>query len=185
MSKNVSENDDAEPQLILYQTEDGRNRIDVRMENDTVWLTQAAMAELFQTTKQNVSLHIKNILEEGELSAGSTVKEYLTVQIEGDRQVRRSLDHYNLDMILAVGYRVRSPRGTQFRQWATERLHEYLVKGFTLDDERLKGNKAFLRRDAFFFRHSRAGGNPGLSSFPRRRESRFAGSLHFFGGITK
>jgi hypothetical protein len=144
MSKNVSENDDAEPQLILYQTEDGRNRIDVRMENDTVWLTQAAMAELFQTTKQNISFHLLNIFRERELDENSVVKDYLTTAADGKNYVTR---HFSLDAILAVGYRVRSPRGTQFRQWATERLHEYLVKGFTLDDERLKGRN--LRADHF------------------------------------
>lgn len=126
-------------EIVLYQTEDGRNRIQVRLEKETVWLTQMQLAELFQTTKQNISLHIQSILEDGELSREATVKQYLTVQAEGRRQVRRSLEHYNLDMTLAVGYRVRSPRGVQFRQWATERLKEYLIKGFTLDDERLKG----------------------------------------------
>jgi hypothetical protein len=125
-------------ELILYQTEDNRTRIEVRLENETVWLTQMQMAELFQTTKQNVSLHIQNIFEEGELQREATVKEYLTVQSEGSRQVTRSLEHYNLDVIISVGYRVKSHRGTQFRIWATQRLREYIVKGFTLDDERLK-----------------------------------------------
>ncbi len=127
-------------EIILYQTEDGHSRIQVRLEKETVWLTQMQLAELFQTTKQNISLHIQSILEDGELSGDATVKQYLTVQAEGKRQVQRSLEHYKLDMILAVGYRVRSPRGVQFRQWATERLREYLIKGFTLDDERLKGH---------------------------------------------
>ncbi len=103
-----------------------------------VWLTQGQMADLFQTTKQNVSLHIQNILSEGELQREATVKEYLTVQSEGSRQVERQVEHYNLDLIIAVGYRVRSPRGTQFRIWATQKLKEYMVKGFTLDDDRLK-----------------------------------------------
>ncbi len=125
-------------EIVLYQTEDGQSRISVRLEGETVWLTQAQLAELFQTTKQNISLHIKNIIEEAELDPSATVKQYLTVQTEGAREVRRGLDHYNLDMIIAVGYRVRSLRGTQFRRWATERLREYLVKGFTLDDERLR-----------------------------------------------
>ena len=125
-------------EIVLYQTEDGQSRISVRLEGETVWLTQVQIAELFQTTKQNISLHIKNIFEEAELDPAATVKQYLTVQTEGGREVRRGLDHYNLDMILAVGYRVRSLRGTQFRRWATERLREYLVKGFTLDDARLK-----------------------------------------------
>lgn len=124
--------------LLMYQSEDGITRIDVRLDGQTVWLTQAAMAELFQTTPQNITLHIKNILEEGELSESATCKEYLQVRKEGSREVSRSIRHYCLDMILSVGYRVRSHRGTQFRQWATERLREYLVKGFLMDDERLK-----------------------------------------------
>lgn len=128
-------------QVLFYQTGDGHGRIEVRMEEDTVWLSQLAMAELFQSTKQNISLHIKNILEENELKEDSVVKEYLTTASDGKNYQTRL---YSLEMIIAVGYRVKSPRGTQFRQWATERLHEYVVKGFTLDDERLKqgGNRA-------------------------------------------
>ena len=125
-------------EIILYQTEDGQTRISVRLEDETVWLTQAAMAELFQTTPQNITIHLKGIYEEGELDEGATCKEYLQVRKEGARQVRRNMKHYNLEAIIAVGYRVSSHRGTQFRRWATERLREYLVKGFTLDDERLK-----------------------------------------------
>jgi len=130
--------------LIIYQTEDGKIKIDVRFQNETVWLTQQLMAELFQTTKQNISLHVQNIYEEGELMPKATVKEFLTVQIEGTRPVERKIDYYNLDVIISVGYRVKSLRGTQFRIWATQRLKEYIVKGFTLDDERLKqgGQKA-------------------------------------------
>jgi hypothetical protein len=128
----------ASSEIVFYQEENGRSRIQVRLDGGTVWLTQVLLAELFQTTKQNVSLHIKNIFAEGELDPSATVKQYLTVQMEGNRQVRRAIDHYNLDAILAVGYRVRSHRGTQFRRWATERLREYVVKGFVLDDERLK-----------------------------------------------
>jgi len=129
-------------EIIFYQREDGQSRIQVRLDGGTVWLTQVLMAELYQTTKQNISLHIQHIFEEGELDPAATVKQYLTVQTEGNRQVRRALDHYNLDIILAVGYRVRSHRGTQFRRWATERLREYIVKGFVLDDERLKEGRA-------------------------------------------
>lgn len=125
-------------ELILYTAEDGTAVIQLRAEGGTVWLTQLEMATLFDTSKQNISLHIKNILAEGELADAATVKDSLTVQTEGKRQVRRSNLLYNLDMILAVGYRVRSPRGTQFRQWATSHLREYLVKGFVLDDTRLK-----------------------------------------------
>lgn len=124
--------------VLIYQAEDGKTHINVRMEGDTVWLTQAAMAELFQTTSQNITLHIKSIYSEGELSEEATCKNYLQVQVEGGRKVQRSLKHYNLEAIIAVGYRVKSHRGTQFRRWATERLREYLVKGFTMDDERLK-----------------------------------------------
>ena len=124
--------------MILYQTEDGRTRIECRFEGETVWLTQAMMAELFQTTLQNISLHLQNIYEEGELDPGATIKSYLIVRTEGTRQVRRTVQHYNLEAILAVGFRVRSHRGTQFRKWANTRLSEYLVKGFTMDDERLK-----------------------------------------------
>ncbi|OGW28365.1 MAG: hypothetical protein A2X59_10330 [Nitrospirae bacterium GWC2_42_7] len=125
-------------ELILYQTEDGKTRIEVRLQDETVWLSQKLMAELFQTTKQNISLHIQNIFDEGELMPEATVKEYLTVQTEGLRQVNRPVDSYNLDMIISVGYRIKSHVATRFRQWATQRLREYIIKGFTLDDERLK-----------------------------------------------
>lgn len=125
-------------ELLLYPTDDGAAQFYLRAEGGTVWLTQLELADLFQTTKQNISLHIKNILAEGELAAMATVKEYLTVQTEGARQIKRPVQLYNLDLILAVGYRVRSPRGTQFRQWATTHLKEYLIKGFVLDDARLK-----------------------------------------------
>lgn len=125
-------------ELLLYQTEDGRTRIQCRFEDETLWLTQAQMAELFQTTPQNITMHLKAIFAEGELVEKATCKECLQVRREGQREVGRSLRHYNLAAILAVGFRVRSHRGTQFRQWAIERLDEYLVKGFTMDDERLK-----------------------------------------------
>lgn len=124
--------------LILYSSEDGKTQMQLRADEGTIWLSQAEIAELFQTTKQNVSLHVKNILEEGELQAEATVKDSLTVRIEGKREVKRSIQLCNLDLILAIGYRVRSPRGTQFRQWATTHLREFLVKGFVMDDERLK-----------------------------------------------
>ena len=125
-------------QILIYQTEHGQTKIEVLLENENVWLTQKLMAELFQTTKQNISLHIQNIYNEGELPPEATVKEYLTVQKEGDRQVSRTVDFYNLDMIISVGYRIKSHVATRFRQWATQRLREYIVKGFVLDDERLK-----------------------------------------------
>ena len=123
-------------QMLIYC--DGSLNLQVRLDGQTVWLTQSAMAELFQTTKQNISLHVRNILDEGELRPSSVVKEYLTTATDGKHY--RTL-HYNLDMILAVGYRVRSPRGTQFRQWATAQLRELLAKGFVLDDERIKAGR--------------------------------------------
>ena len=134
--------DSAEPtpasNLILYQTEDGKTRIQCRFEDESIWLTQAQIAELFQTTPQNITQHIRSIYDENELDETATCKPYLQVRVEGARQVKRQLNHYSLPLILAVGFRVRSPRGTQFRQWANERLSEYLVKGFAMDDQRLK-----------------------------------------------
>jgi hypothetical protein len=127
-----------ESDIIIYQTENGDTKIEVRLENENVWLTQAQMGILYQTTKRNISLHLKNIYRENELSEDSTVKDYLTVQQEGSRFVQRPIKYYNLDAIISVGYRVDGHRGTQFRIWATQRLKEYLIKGFTLDDERLK-----------------------------------------------
>ena len=125
-------------EILIYQTPDGHTKVDVHLDEDTVWLSQQQMAELFRTTKQNISLHIRNIFEENELEERSTVKEYLTVQKEGVREVKRKLVHYNLDVIISVGYRVKSHVGTHFRIWATQRLKEYMIKGFVLDDERLK-----------------------------------------------
>lgn len=125
-------------EFILYQTEDGRTRVQCRFEDETLWLTQAQIAELFETTPQNVTLHLKAIFAERELVELATCKDYLQVRLEGGREVCRKLRHYRLEAILVVGFRVRSHRGTQFRQWATARLGEYLVKGFTMDDERLK-----------------------------------------------
>jgi len=124
--------------LILYQTEDGKTRVQCRLEQETLWLTQSQMAELFQTTVSNINLHLKAIYVEGELTEGATIKSALIVRLEGRRQVSRAVLHYSLPAVLAVGFRVRSTRGTQFRQWAMARLNEYLVKGFTMDDERLK-----------------------------------------------
>ncbi len=125
-------------QIIIYKTEDGQTKIDVRFDGETVWLTQNALAELFQSSKQNIGQHIKNIFEEGELEPNSTVKNFFTVQKEGSREITRELEYYNLDLIISVGYRVKSNIATSFRQWATSRLREYMVKGFVLDDERLK-----------------------------------------------
>jgi len=129
-------------EIVLYQTEDGRTQLEVRLENETVWLTQGQMAELFQTTIPNISMHIRNVFSEGELKPDSVVKESLTTAADGKNYQTK---FFNLDVIISVGYRVKSLRGTQFRIWATQRLREYIVKGFTLDDERLKqgGGKYF------------------------------------------
>lgn len=134
-----------ENNMLIYQDENGITKVTVRLDEDDIWLTQNQIAELYNTTKQNISFHINNIFNDGELSQNSTVKKYLTVQNEGGRKVNRNLDHYNLDMIIALGYRIQSPVAVRFRQWATQRLHEYIQKGFALDDERLKqgGNRYF------------------------------------------
>ncbi|GIN13102.1 2-hydroxyacid dehydrogenase [Shouchella clausii] len=124
--------------LLMYQTDNGDTKIQVRLEGETVWMTQRAMAELFQKGVPTINEHIKNIYAEGELTEEATIRKNRIVQVEGSREVEREVTFYNLEMIIAVGYRVRSHRGTQFRQWATERLNEYIVKGFTMDDERLK-----------------------------------------------
>ena len=124
--------------IVIYQSEDGKVHLDVVYNEETMWLTQQQLCELYQTSKSNVSEHIKHIFEDKELSREATVRKYRTVQIEGTRKVEREVDHYNLDMIISLGYRVRSVTATRFRQWATERLKEYIIKGFTMDDERLK-----------------------------------------------
>ena len=125
-------------EILIYQSGEGQTRIEVRLEDETVWLSQQQMAELFQTTLANITLHIVNIYAEGELSPEGTCKDFLLVRQEGTRTVRRTVEHYNLDMIISLGYRVKSLIATQFRRWATQRLREYIHKGFTLDDERLK-----------------------------------------------
>ncbi|MDW7681771.1 MAG: RhuM family protein, partial [bacterium] len=125
-------------QILIYQTEAGDTKIEVRLQDETVWLTQKLMAELFQKDIRTINEHIKNILDEGELDADPTIRKFRIVQQEGQREVERMVDFYNLDMIISVGYRVKSHVATRFRQWATQRLREYIVKGFTLDDERLK-----------------------------------------------
>jgi hypothetical protein len=125
-------------EVVFYTTEDGRSKLECRFSDESIWMSQALIAELFQTSPQNITIHIKSLYQEGELDEPATCKDYLQVRTEGKRVVRRSVRQYNLDVIIAIGYRVRSPRGTQFRQWATERLREYLVKGFVMDDARLK-----------------------------------------------
>ena len=125
-------------QIIIYQTENGQTKIDVKLENETVWLTQKLMAELFQTTPQNITIHLKNIFEEGELQENATCKDFLQVRQEGNRIVERTQKFYNLDAIISVGYRIQSHIATKFRIWATQHIKEYIVKGFVIDDERLK-----------------------------------------------
>mgnify|MGYP002623875888 CR=1 FL=1 len=132
--------------IVIYQTADGQTQIDVRLENETVWLTQAQMVELFQTTKQNVSLHVGNVFKEGELEQSATVKEYLTVQKEGNRSVSRNVKFYNLDVIISVGYRVKSKRGTAFRIWARKVLKDYLVKGYAVNERMRKEQISELRQ---------------------------------------
>jgi hypothetical protein len=129
-------------QVILYQSEDGRTKLDVRLEGQTVWLSQKQLTELFGKAKGTISEHIKHIFEDGELESETTVRLFRTVQIEGEREVTREVECYNLDMVLALGFRVRSPMAVRFRQWAADKLKEYIVKGFVLDDERLKNPQA-------------------------------------------
>lgn len=129
--------------MLIYQTEDGNTKINVKLENGTVWMTQKAIAELYQKNVSTINEHVKNIYEEDELEEKATIRKNRIVQTEGLRQVEREVSFYNLELIIAVGYRVRSHRGTQFRRWATERLNEYLVKGFTMDDDRLKDMRNF------------------------------------------
>ena len=136
---------DKDNKIILYKDADGRVSVNVRFADEDVWLTQAQLADIYNTTQQNISLHQKGIYADGELDEEATHKKYLLVRQEGKRQVQREIDHYNLDMIIALGYRVQSPIAVRFRRWATQRLHEYIQKGFTMDDERLKqgGNRYF------------------------------------------
>ena len=129
---------DEQGNIIIYQSEDGVIRLDVRLEDKTVWLTQQQMADLFGSSRTNVVEHIKHIFEDEELNEEATCRKFRQVRQEGNREVTREIPYYNLDMIISVGYRIRSIIATRFRQWATERLHEYIVKGFALDDERLK-----------------------------------------------
>jgi hypothetical protein len=125
-------------EILIYQTDDGKTRIEVRLDDETVWLSQKLMAELFQVSVPTVNEHIRNLYDEGELQPTATIRNFRIVQTEGSRQVSRDVDFYDIDVIISVGYRVKSHRGTQFRIWATQRLREYIIKGFTLDDERLK-----------------------------------------------
>ena len=164
-------------QIVIYQ--DGATRLQVRIEGRTVWLTQTGLAELFQTSVPNVTIHLKNIYEEGEIGESATIKEYLIVRSEGTREVARMVRHYNLDAVIAVGYRVRSHRGTAFRQWATAQLRELLVKGFVLDDERIKAGRTIgtdyfdelLERIRYQAQHlARMSGKPHNVSIGRLRQ---------------
>ena len=137
-------------EIIIYKTNELSTKIEVKVENETVWLTQAQMVELFNSTKQNISLHINNIFEEGELEYNSTVKEYLTVRIEGKRKVNRKVLFYNLDVIISVGYRVKSKQGTQFRIWANKILKEYLLKGYVLNNRINKLEEKIIEHDKKF-----------------------------------
>ena len=128
----------AKSNILIYQTESGKVKIEIHFEDETVWLTQSQICELFQKSKSTISEHIKNIFDEQELEKKSTVRKFRTVQIEGKRKISRNIDFYNLDVIISVGYRVKSRQGIQFRKWATERIKEYLIKGFTMNDELLK-----------------------------------------------
>ena len=136
---------DEKQNILIYQNADGNIKLDVHLQDDTVWVTQEQMAQLFGKAKSTISEHTKNIFLENELDKNSTVRNFRTVRFEGNREVERDLEHYNLDVIISVGYRVKSPQGTQFRIWATKRIHEYIVKGFTMDDDRLKQEGARSR----------------------------------------
>ena len=136
--KLIASPEEMQGEIVIYQSEDGNTKIDVRFVGETVWLTQAQMADLFQSSRTNIVEHIQHIYEEGELDESSTCRKFRQVRTEGNRQVAREAPHYNLDMIISLGYRVKSKVATRFRRWATERLKEYMVKGFTMDDRRLK-----------------------------------------------
>lgn len=149
-------------QIAIYQTADGRTQIDVRFEQDSVWLTQRQMSEVFDTTPENILMHLKNIFRDAELDENATAKDFLAVQTEGKRRVERNLKHYNLDAIISVGYRVSSKRAVQFRQWATQRLREYLVQGYTLNQSRFDQNAAELQQALALIR--KAARSPELSA---------------------
>ena len=135
--------------IILYQDDNEIIRVSVRFSDEDLWLTQNQLAEIYCTTQQNISQHVDNIYKDGELFTEATNKKFLLVRQEGNRQVRRNIDHYNLDMVIALGYRVQSQVATRFRRWATQRLHEYIQKGFAMDDERLKNFGTVLTKDYF------------------------------------
>ena len=144
-------------EVLVYEAPDGGVRVEVKLDRDTVWLTQRQMAELFETTPENVLMHLKNIFADGELEAAATAKDFLAVQTEGSRQVKRSLKHYNLDAIISVGYRVNSRRGVRFRQWATNTLREHLVRGYTINQQRFEHNARELEAALTMVRKAAAG----------------------------
>ncbi len=144
-------------EVLVYEAADGSVRVDVRLEKDTVWLTQRQMSDLFETTPENVLMHLKNIFTDGELEEAATAKEFLVVQTEGKRKVRRNVKHYNLDAIISVGYRVNSRRGVGFRQWATATLREHLVRGYTLNRQRLEQNARELESALALVRKAASG----------------------------
>lgn len=141
-------------QIRIYQSPDGKTQVDVRFESDTVWLTQRQMSDVFGTTPENVLMHLKNIYKDGELSESATTKDFLVVRTEGKRQVSRNLKHYNLDAIISIGYRVNSKAGVQFRIWATQRLREYLLKGYAINQKRFDQNAALLRQALSLIRNA-------------------------------
>lgn len=149
-------------QIAIYQTADGQTQIDVRFEQDSVWLTQRQMGEVFDTTSENILMHLKNIFRDAELAESATAKDFLAVQTEGKRQVERNLKHYNLDAIISVGYRVSSKRAVQFRQWATQRLREYLVQGYTINQDRFDKNAAELQQALALIR--KAASSPAITA---------------------
>ena len=130
-----------ENEILLYTDETGKMNVNVRFAEEDVWVTQVQLAEIYATTRQNIGQHIENVYKDNELPREATIKKFFIVQTEGTRQVKREIDHYNLDIIIAIGYRVQSETATRFRRWATQRLHEYIQKGFTMDDERLKNGR--------------------------------------------
>ena len=136
-------------EILIYQSSDGLTRVDARLENETIWLNQYQLAELFQTDRTSIAKHIKNIYDSGELTEDSTCAKIAQVQTEGQRRVSRQIEYFNLDAIISVGYRVNSNQATHFRIWATERLKEYIIKGFTMDDERLKNPNNIFGKDFF------------------------------------
>lgn len=142
---------DKENKIILYKDDDGKVSVNTRFADEDVWLTQAQLAEIYDTTQENISMHISNIYKDSELDDIRTYKKFLLVRKEGNRQVKRNIDHYNLDMIIALGYRVQSPIAVRFRRWATQRLHEYIQKGFTMDDERLPEKLQYLHQKLQYF----------------------------------